>query len=264
MSSKLTKFDGKQSRNELITFTQDQLDLIKSTIAKDATNDELQLFLYQCKRSGLDPIVKQIYFQKYKSKNGQSNMTIITGIDGYRLIADRSNAYGGSHEPIYDGEIKITDRGAYDLIEKAPRKATVTVVKFVDGVKCKFTASAFWEEYYPGGTKGHMWRKFPYTMLAKCAESQALRKAFPNDLSGLYTTEEMEQAPRVENVTLPTELLVYDDASKERAIKRLMENPSNVENLIEKIKQNYELSDEEANKLRGTANMYANKQSTEV
>jgi phage recombination protein Bet len=166
-------------------FTSDELDLIKQTVAVGATNLELQMFLYQCKRTGLDPLAKQIYFIKRAGKG-----TIQTGIDGYRLIADRTGKYCGSDDPVFD---KTTGR---------PEVATVTVYKLMGGMRCPFTASARWSEYFPGDAQGHMWKKMPFTMLAKCAEGLALRKAFPAELSGVLTDAEMDQADRtVDRIT---------------------------------------------------------------
>jgi len=156
--------------------------LIKSTFASGATPDELKLFLYQISRTGLDPLAKQIYFQKRFNKRRQkSESTIITGIDGYRLVADRTGCYAGNDDPVFDDE-------------EHPRKATVTVYKIIGAMRCPFTASARWDQYYPGDEGGFMWRKMPHLMLGKCAEALALRKAFPAELSGLYIKEEMEQA----------------------------------------------------------------------
>lgn len=184
-----------QSQGDIISFDSDQLDLIKRTIANDATDDELQLFMYQCKRTGLDPLARQIHFQKYTNNNtGKSTVSFITTIDGYRLIAARTGLYAGNSEPIFDGRVSIRDVSQYDKIDSAPAKASVTVRRFVGGVVCEFTATTYWEEYYPGGNKGHMWRKMPHVMLAKCAEASALRKAFPADLSGVYTDDEMGQS----------------------------------------------------------------------
>lgn len=162
---------------------ENKIDLIKSTVAVGATDAELQLFLHQCKKTGLDPLAKQIYFQKYNDKKGTSKMTIIIGIDGYRSIAERSGEYAGNDDPVFDNEL-------------SPTKATVTVYRIVRGVRCPFTASARWDQYYPGDQKGFMWKKMPHMMLGKVAESLALRKAFPADLSGTYTAEEMEQATK--------------------------------------------------------------------
>jgi phage recombination protein Bet len=160
-----------------------KLDLIKRNIAKGATQDEFDIFIHQCRKTGLDPLAKQIYFQRRKNKDGSFTMTIITGIDGYRLIADRTGKYAGNDDPIFDDE-------------ENPTKATVTVYKMVDGQKCPFTASARWSQYFPGEYLGFMWKKMPHLMLGKCAEALALRKAFPAELSGVYTEEEMHQAGR--------------------------------------------------------------------
>lgn len=154
----------------------EKIALIKKTVAKDATDDELQLFLYTAKKSGLDPLLRQIHCVKRKG-----HMAIQTGIDGYRLIADRTGAYAGNDDPVYDDEAK-------------PRKASVTVYKLVNGQRCPFTATARWDQYFPGEAQGFMWTKMPHLMLGKCAEALALRKAFPAELSGLYTDDEMQQA----------------------------------------------------------------------
>jgi phage recombination protein Bet len=154
----------------------DKLELIKKTVAKGATDLELELFLHACKRTGLDPLMKQIYCIKRGDK-----MAMQTGIDGYRLIADRTGKYAGSDEPQY----VLADDGW-------PEVASVTVTKMVDGVPCKFSASARWKEYCQESSP--MWKKMPFLMLGKCAEALALRKAFPAELSGVYTHEEMMQA----------------------------------------------------------------------
>lgn len=154
----------------------DKLELIKKTVAKGATDLELELFLHASKRTGLDPLMKQIYC----IKRGDS-MAIQTGIDGYRLIADRTGQYAGSDEPQY----VVGNDGFPDV-------ASVTVTKIVSGVPCKFSASARWKEYCQANSP--MWKKMPFLMLGKCAEALALRKAFPAELSGVYTHEEMMQA----------------------------------------------------------------------
>lgn len=179
MNTSLQKIEEKP----LITFTDDQIDLIKRTIAPDATNDELSVFLHQAKKMGLDPISKQIYFQKFKLKDGKSRMTIIVAIDGYRLIASRTGLYAGSDDAVFE----------YNELKQITR-ASVTVYRIAGGIRCPFTASARWDEYCPAPPKDHMWNKMPFTMLAKVAEALALRKAFPAELSGTYTHEEMEQA----------------------------------------------------------------------
>jgi phage recombination protein Bet len=174
-------------------YSSEDIQLIKETVAKDCTPAELKLFLYTCKRTGLDPLVdRQIYAIKRRDNRlGRDVMTIQTGIDGYRLVADRTQKYAGNDEAVLDNE-------------KNPQKATVTIWKLVEGVKCAFTASARWDEYYPGdGKEGFFWRKMPCTMLGKCAEALALRKGFPRELSGVYIKEEMDQAVRTERSVSP-------------------------------------------------------------
>lgn len=172
------------------TLTPEQIDLVKRTVAKGATDDELKLFLYTASRTGLDPLTKQVHFIKRKVWNNRTKSydevgTTQTGIDGYRVVAQR-NKLAGIDDAIYDSEDGIH-----------PKKATVTVYKLIEGTRVAFTASARWSEYVASDRDGNpvaMWKKMPYLMLAKVAEALALRKAFPNDLSGLYTNEEMSQA----------------------------------------------------------------------
>ena len=168
----------------LVPYQAEQINLIKQTVAKGVTDLELKLFLYQAQRTGLDPLSKQIHAIKRWNKSlNREEMAIQTGIDGYRLIADRTEKYAGSDDPLFE------ENNAGELI-----KATVTVWKLVNGMKCSFSASARWSEYYPGDKQGFMWKSKPFLMLGKCAEALALRKAFPQELSGVYTHEEMYQA----------------------------------------------------------------------
>lgn len=167
--------------------TREKIDLIKQTVAKGATDLELDLFLHACKRTGLDPLMKQVYaIKRWNSVDKRDTLTFQTGIDGYRLIADRTGCYAGSS----DAEYEVNDEGF-------PAVARVTVTKLVGGMPCQFSASARWTEYCQKTKDGQvtaMWHKMPFLMLAKCAEALALRKAFPAELSGVYTHEEMMQA----------------------------------------------------------------------
>jgi phage recombination protein Bet len=168
-------------------FSEEQVGLLKRTICKGATDDEFLLFVSQCKRTGLDPFSRQIHaVKRWDSQSQREVMTIQTGIDGYRLIADRTGLYAGNDEPKYDTE--DADH---------PNKATVTVWKIVAGQRVPFTRSARWEEFKQtkkDGTLTRFWKTMPYLMLGKVAEALALRAAFPQELSGIYTNEEMEQA----------------------------------------------------------------------
>lgn len=161
-----------------LTFDDSQINLIKTQIAKDCTTAELELFLYQCKRTGLDPLTRQIYAIKRAGK-----MTIQTSIDGFRVIAERSGNYAGQDEPIWVDDEK-----------GAPTKCTVKVYRFApDGQRyCAGVGVAYFKEYYPFPVL--LQKSMPHNMIAKVAEALALRKAFPQDLSGLYTNDEMVQS----------------------------------------------------------------------
>lgn len=143
----------------------------------------LRMFSRFCTDSGLSPFKRQIYLQKRRSKkNGAyvDNFSIEPGIDGLRAIAEQTGNYAGSDDAIFEHNDS-----------RHPIKATVTVWKFVKGIRCPFTTSARWDEYVP--QEDWMWRKMPHGQLEKCAEAKALRKAFPN-LAGMYVPEEMERA----------------------------------------------------------------------
>lgn len=164
-----------------IDFSEDKVNLLRNTVCKNATDDELQLFLHVCSRTGLDPFRNQIYAIKRKDR-----MTIQTGIDGFRLIAERTEKYAPGREPsyTYDQQGKLVSATAY--IKKQTS----------DGSWHEVSATAFWNEYVVSynGKPSDFWNRMPHNQLAKCAESLALRKAFPADYSGLYSTEEMGQA----------------------------------------------------------------------
>lgn len=180
---------------ELVSFTNDQLNLIKRAICcpkdREATNDELGLFVGQCKRTQLDPFAKQIYaIFRFDKRLNREVMTVQTGIDGFRVIAERTGQYLGKAGTWWcgdDGEWKEVW-----LASEKPKAAKVTVRKIVGGVVGETSAVAHWSEYVD--EKSAMWKSMPANQIAKCAEALALRQAFPNDLSGLYTSDEMAQA----------------------------------------------------------------------
>jgi|LakMenEpi03Aug12_release.lakeMendotaPanAssembly.Ray.scaffolds.fasta_scaffold737303_1 phage recombination protein Bet len=172
--------------NELIKFNEDQVSLIKSQIAPKATDSELKLFLYQCKRTGLDPLTRQIYaIHRWNGQQQKEVMTIQTSIDGLRLIAERSGEYAGQDEPVFleeDGKLIA---------------CKVTVSRFKGDVRYPAAVGvAYLSEYIPIDKTGKpmgLWVKMPRIMLSKVAEALALRKAFPQDVSGIYAEEEMHQ-----------------------------------------------------------------------
>jgi phage recombination protein Bet len=199
------KLAVRQEQSLTAGLSREQIDLVKATVARGASDNELKLFLYTASRTQLDPLTRQIHFVKRRVYNSHTQEydevgTIQTGIDGYRVIASR-NGLAGIEDAVFDAET-----------EKHPNKASVTVYRMVDGTRVPFTASARWEEYVQANREGQpvaMWKKMPYLMLAKVAEALALRKAFPNDLSGVYTNEEMAQAD-TDTAAQPNEPVRYE------------------------------------------------------
>ena len=169
------------ARAPISGFTPEQIDLVKRTIAKGASDDELRLFLAQCTRTGLDPFSRQIYW----INRGNQGSTQVS-IDGFRVIAERSGEMDGQ-ETWWCGE----DGDWKDVwLDSKNPPAACKVTIFRKGCSHAFPAVARWREY---ALDQSMWKKMPATMIAKCAEALALRKAFPHQLSGLYTPDEMQQ-----------------------------------------------------------------------
>ena len=169
-------------------FNRDQIELVKRTVCKDATDDELQLFLNVCKRTGLDPFSRQIYAIKRWDSATKSNRVVFqTSIDGYRLTADRSQRYVPGPRPTY----------TYDANGKLVSAVASVKKQTSDGTWHTFEAEAFFAEYVGTNRDGvptAMWLTKPHVMISKCAEALALRKGFPAELSGVYTHEEMDAA----------------------------------------------------------------------
>jgi phage recombination protein Bet len=174
--------------SSLALWTPEQTQLIATTIAPGCSSDELRLFAYACQRTGLDPFSKQIYAIKRGGK-----MTIQAGIDGLRAIAERTGELDGSHTEWCGDDGQWSDVW---ISAKPPAAAKTTIWR--KGSSHPFTGVARFADYNAG--QG-LWSKMPAAMIAKCSEALALRKAFPANLSGVYSTDEMEQA-EVQPVTV--------------------------------------------------------------
>lgn len=162
--------------------TDEQVALLKRTLADvHLTNDEFQMFVMVCNTKGLDPFSRQIYVMKNKGR-----VSIAATIDGLRLIAERTHNYQGQSAPQWCGpDGKWMDVW---LSDKPPAAARVGVYK--KGLVQPTYGVATWKEF---GSTNFTWKQMPSHMLAKVAESHALRKAFPAEMAGLYEEGELKE-----------------------------------------------------------------------
>ena len=172
-----------------INITPEQVDLVKSVVFKGATDEELKLFFFECRRRGVHPLDRLIHPVVRKDKDGTRRVSFQTSIDLFRSEAEVTGEYRGQKDVEYGNMVE------WDKIDKkVPEWAKATIKRYDEHTNeiIEVSAQAYWEEYYPGESLGFQWRKMPRLMLGKCAEALALRKAFPRKLAGLYTFEEMQ------------------------------------------------------------------------
>lgn len=147
------------------------LTLLKNTVAQGATDAEFAMFLEYCKSTKLNPFKKEVWF--IKGKDGRIQM--MTGINGFYAIANDHPQFDGLEVDVLPAEGK-------------PVKAVARCYR--KDRSRPMVAEAYFSEY--AKTYGN-WISMPRVMISKCAESMVLRKSFPQELNGLYTTEEMPE-----------------------------------------------------------------------
>lgn len=219
-----------QTQKGMATLTPANMRLIKQTLARDTNDQEFDLYVEMCRLTGLNPIRKQIYAVVYNANNDRRQMVIITSIDGFRAIAARNGDYRPADEEpevIYKEDLidpKRNPKGIERAIYKAWKRD-------VHGEWFPVVGVAHWESFAPMkdvwenvdgrnqktgeselDPKANFWWKMPEHMIAKCAESQALRRGWPEDLSGVYTSDEMAQADAAERTA--TELMEEFDVGE--------------------------------------------------
>jgi len=193
-----------KSQDALAIWDKDQMEVIKKQVAPNCPDEDLKFFALVCRKHDLDPFIRQIHYvpRKVKQQNGSYAVkwTVQIGIDGLRSLASRTGQYAGSDDVVFDRDIGI------------PAKATCTVYRMTKGIRCPFTSTVRWAEFYPGDLQGFMWKSKPFHQLGKCAEAQSLRKGFP-ELSGIYIEEELQKQDE-KIVTQTEESMTFDEAMK--------------------------------------------------
>jgi len=203
-----------------------QVAALKQLGLAQASQGDLKVFFHQSQRTGLDPFARQIYMI-----NRGGKYTIQTSIDGFRIVAQRSGNYGGQTPAEWCGEDGIWK----DVwLAKTPPLAARIGVYYKDAPNPTY-ATAKWDSY---AQSSPIWSKMPDLMLAKCAEALALRKAFPNDLSGIYSSDEMAQAddtkfaPSKESAVKPAKIIEAE------VVKQISEDEANeISIMIEDVKK---------------------------
>ena len=149
-------------------FSNDQINLIKATVARGCTQTEFELLMYLSAQYGLDPIRRQIWAVKY----GNSPASIFTGRDGFLEIAHRS--------------------GQFDGMESGIREESDNLIGWCRVYRKDMSHAFYVEVYEKEYTTGkNLWQTKPRIMIQKVAESSCLRRAF--SVSGLYCPEEMPE-----------------------------------------------------------------------
>lgn len=194
----------------MVAYNEKDIALIRRTVAADTNDDEFNLFIHTARHLQLDPLRRQVYAFVYnKADPKKRRMSIIVGIDGFRAIADRT----GNYRPDENPPVFEIDHGQKSPINPLGIiSASVCVWKFSHGDWHKVTGIAYWDEFAPikdewaEGEDGRrrptgkqtldtsgQWGKMGRVMIAKCAEAQALRKAWPDDLSNVYEASEVDK-----------------------------------------------------------------------
>jgi len=197
-------------------FQASQIQLIQR-MNPDCNQTEFDQFLHVSAQLGLDPLRKQIYaFVFSKDKPDRRRMSIVVGIDGFRAVAKRSGEYRpDTRAPRFTYDPALVDEAKNPL---GLISAEVSVYQHSHGQWHEVAAVAYWDEFAPiveggkwvNGEDGRRsfrkdgtmqldpnkdnWRKMARLMLAKCAEAQAIRRAWPEDLSAIYSDEELDRA----------------------------------------------------------------------
>ena len=171
------------------------VDVLRSSFYPEASPESVRLVLGYCRAANLDPMKKPVHIVPMWNRKSKSMQDVVMpGVGLYRIEAARTGEYVGKSEPEFGPDITRKLSGVEVTF---PSWCRMTVQRLVQGRVCEYTAKEFWLENYATAGKeseapNQMWKKRPYAQLAKCAESQVLRMAFPEQTGGTNTADEME------------------------------------------------------------------------
>lgn len=187
----LTKIEN----TALSTMTEAELcNVLQTSLYPGASLDSIKMVLGYCKASSLDPMRKPVHIvPMWDGKTKQMRDVVMPGVGLYRTDASRTGEHVGTDKPVYGPMVEYELSGVKICV---PEWCAVTVYRLKNGIKCAYTAEEYWIENYATAGKdttapNSMWRKRARGQLAKCAEAQALRKAFP-EVGSAPTADEME------------------------------------------------------------------------
>lgn len=241
----------------------EMFDVLSNSLYPGAARESIKLVVNYCKAAKLDPMLKPVHIVPMYCATGEKNEkgydikamrdVIMPGIGLYRIQASRSNEYAGVSDAEY-GEDVTENFGGQSITY--PKCCKVIVKRLLsNGVIAEFSATEFWKENYATKQReskepNAMWSRRPYAQLAKCAEAQALRKAFP-EIGAAPTADEMEgkeidvtpQQPFIESESNPE---LDDEVFKKKSVKWkqvMIDNNETVDRLITFLETKYSLSD---------------------
>jgi phage recombination protein Bet len=200
---------AKKENSEIDLIDSDTYSALKNSVFPGAKDESIKMVLAYCKARKLDPLQKPVHIVPMwivdsKTKDGAMRDIVMPGIALYRIQAQRSGQYAGQSDPEFGEDITETLSGVKVTF---PKWCKIIVRKQMpNGHIVEFAAKEFWKENYATQKKdseapNSMWKKRPYAQLAKCAEAQALRKAFPDIIDHTPTAEEMEGKHFEQNYT---------------------------------------------------------------
>lgn len=174
------------------------IEVLGNSLYPGAKPESIRLVLAWCRATGRDPLRKPVHIVGMSVKVGKDKYewrdVIMPGVGTYRTDASRTGQYAGKSEPEF-GPTRTERLGNVEVT--FPEWCRVTVKRIVDGRVCDFPAKEYWMENYATAGRdseapNSMWKRRAFGQLAKCAESQALRMAFPEETGNTNTAEEME------------------------------------------------------------------------